>query len=66
MGSCPVTQGAQPAVFNDNLEGWDGVGGGQQVQEGGDIHTHLWLIHSVVKWKPTQHCRALTPQLKVN
>jgi len=31
MGSCPVTQGAQPAMFSDNLEGWDGVGGGQQV-----------------------------------
>ena len=21
----------------DNLEGWDGVGGGKEVQEGGDI-----------------------------
>ena len=21
----------------DNLEGWDGVGGGREVQEGGDI-----------------------------
>ena len=43
MESCPVTQGAQPAMFNDNLEGWDGVGGGQQVQEEGGIYiyTHL-------------------------
>ena len=24
-------------VFCDNLEGWDGVGGGRDVQEGGDI-----------------------------
>ena len=24
-------------VLCDNLEGWDGVGGGREVQEGGDI-----------------------------
>ena len=68
MESCPVTQGAQPAMFNDNLEGWDGVGGGQQVQEEGGIYiyTHLWLIHTVVQQKPTQHCKALIPQLEVN
>ena len=24
-------------VLGDNLEGWDGVGGGKEVQEGGDI-----------------------------
>ena len=24
-------------VLSDNLEGWDGVGGGKEVQEGGDI-----------------------------
>ena len=23
------------------LEGWDGVGGGREVQEGGDIHIHM-------------------------
>ena len=22
----------------DNLEGWNGVGGGKEVQEGGDMH----------------------------
>ena len=36
MGSCYVTQGAQPNAFDD-LEGWDGVWGGREVQEGGDI-----------------------------
>ena len=25
-------------VLGDKLEGWDGVGGGRKVQEGGDIH----------------------------
>ena len=24
-------------VLCDNLEGWDGVGGGTEIQEGGDI-----------------------------
>ena len=24
-------------MFCDDLEGWDGVGGGREVQEGGDI-----------------------------
>ena len=25
------------AALCDNLEGWDGLGGGKEVQEGGDI-----------------------------
>ena len=25
----------------DNLEGWDGMGGGREAQEGGDICTHM-------------------------
>ena len=24
-------------MLSDNLEGWEGVGGGREVQEGGDI-----------------------------
>ena len=31
-----MTQGAQ-TVLCDNLEEWDRVGGGKEVQEGGDI-----------------------------
>ena len=31
-----LTQGAQ-LVLCDNLEGWDGVGEGREVQEGGDM-----------------------------
>ena len=27
-----------------NLEGWDGVGGGREVQNGGD-YVYLWLIY---------------------
>ena len=27
-----------------NLEGWDGVGGGGKVQEGGDMYTYGWFM----------------------
>ena len=37
----------------DNLDRWDGVGGGREVQEGGDIYVYLWLIHVDVWQKPT-------------
>ena len=34
-----MTQGAQThSVLCDNLMVWDGVGGGREVLEGGDIH----------------------------
>ena len=44
--------------------GWDGVGGGRKVLEGGDIY--LWLIHVVVWQKPTQYCKAIILQLKLS
>ena len=28
-------------MLGDNLEGWDGMGGGREVQEGGDICIHM-------------------------
>ena len=37
MGRTYVTQGVQPGVCDD-LEGWDGMRVGKEVQEGGDIH----------------------------
>ena len=62
----------------DSLEGWDGVGGGREVQEGGETHTHtykdththththtyLWPIHVVVWQRPAQHCKEIILQLK--
>ena len=36
VGICCMTQGTQPGA-RDNLERWDGVGGGREVKEGGDI-----------------------------
>ena len=38
MEICCLTQGAQTWVLCDNLEGWDGVGGGREVQEERDIY----------------------------
>ena len=49
----------------DNLEGWDGVGGGREVYEGGS-YVYLWLIHVDVWQKPTQYCKAIILQLKIN
>ena len=28
-------------VLCDNVEGWDGVGGGKEIQEGGDIRISM-------------------------
>jgi len=35
-----MTKGTQIRALN-NLEGWESVGGGKEVQEGGDIHTPM-------------------------
>ena len=52
-----------PGLCN-NLEGWDGVGGRREVQEGGDVCICLWLIPVDVWQKPTQFCEAIILQLK--
>ena len=49
----------------DNLEGWDGVGGGREVLEGGS-YVYLWLIHVDVWQEPIQQCKAIILQLKLN
>ena len=38
VGICCMMQGAQSGA---HLEGWGGVGGGREVQEGGDICTPM-------------------------
>jgi len=48
-------------VLCDNLERWGGVGGGREVQEGAYV-----LIHVDVWQKPTQPCKAIILQLKIN
>ena len=46
------------------FKSYQGVGGGREVQEGGDIY--LWMIHVDVWRKPTQYCKAIILQLKIN
>ena len=49
----------------DNLEGWDVVElGGRFKREG--TYVYLWLIHVDVWHKPTQYCKAIILQLKIN
>ena len=45
----------------DNLEGWDGVGGGREVKRKGTC-VYLWHIHVDVWQKPTQFCTAIVLQ----
>ena len=40
LGSGCMTLGAQPGL-HDNPEGWSGVGGGREGQEGGKICIHM-------------------------
>ena len=51
-----MTRGTQTRAPN-NLEGWDGEGGGRRVQVGGLIH---------VDGRQTQYCNAIILQLKIN
>ena len=55
--------GHSKPVYWNNPEGWDGKGGGREVQEGG-THVHPWLIHINVWQKPPQYCKVISLQLK--
>ena len=35
--------GSTNPVLCDNLDRWDGVGGGRQVQEGGGIYIYIYI-----------------------
>ena len=52
----------KPGLYN-NLEEWDGEGGGRELQEEGDICIPMadscWCLQ-----KPTQFCKAIIIQLK--
>ena len=51
--------------LGDNLEGRDGVGGGREVQDRGDMYISR-LNHIDVWQKLTQHCKAIIFQFKRN
>ena len=48
----------------DNLEGWEGERGGRFKRE--ETYVYLRLIHADVWQKPTQYCKAIILQLKIN
>ena len=52
-------------MLRDNLEEWDG-GGVEKRFKREATYVYLWLIHVVVWWKPTQYCKTIIPQLKLN
>ena len=49
--------------LRDDLEGWDGVGGGREVQEGTYVHLG-WLV--LMYGRNQRYCRAIILQLKIN
>ena len=56
--------GPSPGLRDDQRgeTGWE-VGGRFKTEE---IRVHLWLIRADLWQKPTQHCKAITLQLKIN
>ena len=52
-------------VLPDNLEWWSGVGGGREVQEGGDTCISKDDSFYILQ-KPTLNCKAIILQLKQN
>ena len=66
MRSCCITQGAQPgAPWQPRGVGWGGRWGVQRFKREG-TYVHLWLIHVAIWQKPTQHCKAIILQFKIN
>ena len=64
MGSCCITQGAQPgALWQPRGVGWGG--GWEGDSRGRGYLLYLWLIHIIVWQKPTQHCKAIYPPKKI-
>ena len=45
------------------VERWDGKRGGIKREE---TYVYLWLIHIVIWQKPTQYCKTIILQLKIN
>ena len=65
MGSSFTAQGAQAVLsLCDDIEGWDVKRGERLIRKG--VYVYIWLIHIAVQKKPTQHCKAIIIQLKIN
>lgn len=64
MGSCCNTgSAAQCSVEGCTVEGWGGEGVGGRFKR---IYVYLQLTHVIVQQKPTQHCKAIILQTKIN
>ena len=57
-----MTQGAQPGALT-TCSGGMGMAVGEKFKRKG-TPVYLWLIHLVVRQKPTQHCEAIILQFK--
>ena len=53
------------SVLCDNLEVWDGVGGGREMQERGKLHIPM-ADSCYIQQKLAQYCKASILQLKIN
>ena len=51
-------------MFCDDLEEWDGVGGGRLTRKG--MYVYIRPIHGVTQQKPAQHCKASILQIKIS
>ena len=58
--------GSSASVLCDDADGWDGGWGRREAQEGGDICILRADSHCHKQQKPTQHCKAVILQLKIN
>ena len=52
-------------TYKNKVQGWDRVRGGGRFKKE-RTYVYIWLIHVVVWQKPTQHCKAIILQLKLN
>ena len=57
--------GSSNPVLCDNVAGGVGWEMGRKLKREGTCE-HLWLIHADVWQKPTQYCKAILLQLKMN
>ena len=65
MGNSFIAQGGQAVLsVYDEIEGRDEEQGERLIRK--RVYVYIWLIHIAVQKKPTQHCKAIILQLKIN
>ena len=61
-GNLLYDTGSRNPVLRDSPHRWDGEGRGREVW----TYVYQWLVHVDVWQRPTQYCKAITLQLKIN